>query len=135
MEITMFDKDIKVIYITATSFPEGVQDTFEKLQAIVPFSKDRKLFGISRPENGTIVYKAALEEIKPGEAEVLGCDTLVLKKGKYISQTGYDFMKDLQLIGKTFRELLLHPGLDPNGYCVEWYTDNKNVKCMIRLAE
>lgn len=133
MEEVTLDNDIKVFYITAASFPEGVMDAHKKLHELVSSSADRKFFGISRPENGTIVYRAAAEEIEQAEAEKSGCDTLVLKKGKYICSTINDFMKDIQSIGKSFENLLTHPGLDPNGYCVEWYLNKKDVKCMIRL--
>jgi len=135
METITFNSDIKVLYITATSFPDGVLAAHEKLHSLLPFSKERKYFGISRPENGVIVYKAAAEELNEGEAEKLNCDTLVLKKGKYISLTIHDYMKDIPAIGKAFTELLLHPDLDPKGYCVEWYLNDKDVQCMIRLKE
>ena len=126
--------DIRVFYITASSFPDGVMEAHQKLHSLVPFSTERKYFGISRIENGIIVYKAAAEEIGAGEAKKLNCDELELKKGNYICLTINDYMKDIPGIGKAFNELLSHPGLDPNGYCVEWYLNNKDVKCMIRLA-
>lgn len=135
METITLDNDIKVFYIVAKSFPDGIMDAHKKLQELVPFSADRKYFGISRPENGVIVYKAATEETNQEEAEKSGCETLVLKKGKYICLTINDFMKDIQSIERSFKELLSHPHLDSNGYCIEWYVNDKDVKCMIRLKE
>jgi hypothetical protein len=135
METTIIDSDIKVFYTTATSFPDGILAAHQQLHALVPFSTDRKYFGISRPENGVIVYKAAAEEINPGEAEKYHCDTMVLKKGNYVSRTIHNYMKDIPAIGNTFQELLETPGIDPNGYCVEWYINDKDVICMIPLAE
>jgi predicted transcriptional regulator YdeE len=135
METTIIDSDIKVFYTTATSFPEGILAAHQQLHALVPFSTDRKYFGISRPENGVIVYKAAAEEINSGEAEKYHCDTMVLKKGTYVSRTIHNYMKDIPAIGNTFQELLETPSLDPNGYCVEWYINDKDVICMIPLAE
>lgn len=131
----MVDKDIKVFYITATSFPQGILGAHEKLHSLIPFSTERKYFGVSRPENGAIVYRAAAEEINEGEAERLQCKTLVLKKGSYISLILNDYMKDLPAIERTFKQFLSHPGIDPQGYCVEWYLNNKDVKCMVRLKE
>lgn len=135
METTTFDKDIKIFYITAASFPEGIMDAHKNLHALVPVTKNRKYFGISRPEHGVIRYKAAAEELYNGEAEKLYCDTMILKKGKYISLTISDYIKDLQSINSAFKELLSNPDIDPEGYCVEWYVTNKDVKCMIRLKE
>lgn len=136
METITLDKDIKVFYVTASTFPEGILAAHQSLHAKIPYSTERKYFGISRPENnGEIVYRAAAEEMKEGEGATLNCDTLVLEKGKYISLTVLDYMKDLSSIDKAFRQLLASPDLDPEGYCVEWYLTDKDLRCMIRLDQ
>jgi predicted transcriptional regulator YdeE len=135
MDTITFNSDINLFYISATSFPDGIMDAHQKLHTLVPFSTERKFFGISRPENGVIAYKAAAEELTPGEAEKLNLDTLVLKKGNYVSLTIHNYLEDIPAIDKAFKELLPHPRLDPNGYCVEWYLNDKDVKCMIRLND
>jgi predicted transcriptional regulator YdeE len=133
MDYFVLEKDIRVLYVTATSFPDGIKDAHENIHALVPFSKSRRYFGLSRPEGSSgIVYKAAAEELKPDEAELLGCETLVIKKGTYFCITIKDYMKDISSIGKAFGELLSQKDLDPEGFCVEWYVDNKEVWCMIR---
>jgi len=134
MDIRSFDHDIRLLTIEAPSFPEGIMDAHEELLAMIPFSDERLYFGLSRPENGTIVYFAATEELQPGEAEKWGCGTLILKKGNYLSLRIEDYMKDISAIGRAFDELLKQPGIDPNGYCVEWYTSTKDVNCMVRLS-
>jgi hypothetical protein len=133
METTMIDNDIKVFYVAAKSFPDGILEAHQRLHQLVPFSADRKYFGISRPEGGPIVYRAATEEKFTGEAKKYNCDTLVLKKGKYISLTVDNFRKDPQLIQRTFEKLLASPDIDPQGYCVEWYSNEDSVNCMVRL--
>ncbi len=133
METLLLDHDIKVFYITAPSFPDGILAAHQKLHSLVPFSTGRKYFGISRPENDVISYKAAAEELKPGEAEKLNCKTLILKKGNYICIVLPNYLNDLPGIDKAFKKLLSHPNLDPEGYCVEWYFNDKDVKCMVRL--
>ena len=135
METIHFDNDIKVLYVQATSFPDGILAAHQKLHGLIPYSTERKYFGISRPEDGVITYKAAAEELQSGESEKLNLDTLTLKKGNYACISVNDYMKDLQSIGNTFNQLLTLPNLDPQGYCVEWYINDKDVKCMIRLAE
>ena len=133
METTIIQDDIKIMYVTAISFPEGIKAAHEKLHNLVPFSTERKYFGLSRPENGVIIYRAAVEEINKGEADNLKLERLIIRKGNYISLTINNFMKDLQSIERAFKELLEYPGLDPQGYCVEWYLSLQDVKCMIRL--
>lgn len=135
METFILTRDIKVFYVTASAFPDGVLDAHAALHQRVPFSADRHYFGISRPENGPVVYRAGTEETEPGEAEKYHCDSLLLKKGTYITLTVHDFRKDPGSIEAAFQQLLAEPGLDPEGYCVEWYeNDQETVRCMIRLA-
>jgi hypothetical protein len=135
VETIIIDQDIKVFYEQAASFPDGVKAAHEKLHSLFPFSEKRKYFGISRPENGVIIYKAAVEEIIEGEAEKFGFPTMVLKKGNYISTVIHDFMKDIPVIGRTFQQLLSHPEIDPAGYCVEWYFNMQDVRCMVQLKQ
>mgnify|MGYP001334058395 CR=1 FL=1 len=137
METTILEKDIKVFYVTATSFPQGIGEATKKLHGLFPFSKERRIFGLSRPENNEgIIYRAAAEEMFEGEAEKLKCKTLIIPKGKYIAILVNDFMKDIVSIDKAFQQLLKQQNLDPQGYCVEQYaTDKEAVTCMIRLVE
>jgi len=136
METSFLERDIKVFYVTADAFPQGVLAAHQKLHSMVPFSTKRAYFGISRPENGgDIVYRAATEETFHGEAEQYKCDTLILKKGKYLQMVVKNYTKDVQSIGRAFGKMLQQPGLDPKGYCVEWYLNDKDVKCMIRLEK
>jgi hypothetical protein len=135
METLKIDNDIKVFYIPAKSFPNGVMEAHQKLHALIPHSTERRYFGLSRPENGAIMYKAAAEEMEPGEAEKLKCDTLTIKKGSYISIPIPDFMNDIPAIQRTFNQLLSQPGLDPQGYCVEEYINGKDMICMVRLNQ
>ena len=134
METVNFDNDIKVMYVQATSFPDGIMAAHQKLHGVIPYSTERKYLGISRPENGVINYKAAAEVLQSGEAEKLNLATLTLPKGNYVCITINDYMKDLESIGRTFDQLTELPNIDPQGYCVEWYINDKDVKCMVRLA-
>ncbi|MES2112523.1 MAG: transcriptional regulator [Bacteroidota bacterium] len=137
MKVFELEHDIKVFYVTAASFPEGIKEATDELHSLVPFSPDRKIFGLSRPENGGgIIYRAAAEELEIGEAGKLKCDTLIIKKGSYYSITINDFRKNIMAIDAAFKELLKQPDLDPEGYCVEWYaTNEESVRCMIRIKE
>ncbi len=137
MEKINLEQDIKVFYITATSFPQGIGEATQKLHSLFPFSKERKIFGLSRPENNEgIIYRAAAQEMFEGEAEKLNCETLTIPKGKYIAILVNDFRTDVMSIDRAFQQLLKQPNLDPQGYCVEQYaTDKEAVTCMIRLDE
>ena len=133
METIILKNEIKVFYVTADSFPDGIMASWEKLHSLIPSPSERKFFGISRPENGAIKYMAAAEELSADEAEKLGCKPFVITEGRYISITIKDYIKDLPNIGKTFEILLSNPDIDPDGYCIEWYIENKDVICMVKL--
>lgn len=136
------ENDIAVVYVTAESFPGGIKEAHQKLNSLVPFSTGRRYFGISRPENGQIVYKAAAEEKNQGEAEKLKLERFVIEKGEYVYQTINDYAKDIQSIEKAFQKLTSQPGIDPNGYCIESYLpagkealSARDVRCMVRLMD
>jgi len=135
MEKYYIDKDIKVFYVTATSFPEGVGGAFQKLLSFLPKPNKRLLFAISSPnEKGIIIYRAAVEESFPGEGKQNGCEIFVIKKGHYWSELLLDWRKDESIVGKTFQKLLMHPNLDKSGYCLEIYPNEKDIRCLVPLA-
>ena len=130
MEQFAIDKDIHVLCITATSFPDGVMAAHQKIHAIAP---GRKYYGLSRPEKGEICYKAAAEELHDGEAEAKNCEPFTIPAGKYTGLDIKDFMKNIPSIGKSFQQILQAPNIDPNGYCVEWSFNDTDVRCMVRI--
>src|SRR6266496_465390 len=86
------DKDIKVACVKASSFPQGFEEAFQKLHSILPSSQKRTLYGISPGgKNGNIIYRAAAEELHEGEAEELGLERFIIRKGGYISELLKDF--------------------------------------------
>lgn len=134
MENYTLIEDVNIICVTADSFPAGILPAFKKLHQLVP--GERKTYGISRPDkNRTIIYKAGAEELIPGEAEKLQLEKFVLKKGDYISIEIPDFMKNVPAIGKAFEQLLADPRIDKEGACVEWYFNETDVKCMVRIIQ
>ena len=135
MQTFIIENDIKVFTVQAESFPNGVLAAHQKIHSVVPFSTDRKYFGISRPESGTISYWAAAEEREEGEGEKLGFGSFTIPHGEYAFVELHDYMKDTSVIGKTFQELLAIPDLDPNGFCLEWYISDKDVRCMVPLKK
>jgi hypothetical protein len=137
MNTQAIENDIHVLYVTADSFPDGILSAYERLHTHIPFSPERKFYGLSRIENGRgIVYKAAVEMKDPSEPKRFDLETMTIARGKYLTETVLNFKDDIPKIGMTFEKLLRHPDLDPEGYCVEWYLPNdKDVVCMVRLKQ
>jgi hypothetical protein len=135
MEITVLENDIEVLTLKASSFPEGVLEAHKTLHQCVSSTNNRRYFGLSRPEQGTIIYRAAAEVLGQDEPKKFGLETLTILKGNYTSISISNFMDDVSRIGKAFTDLLQRRDLDSEGYCIEWYLNDKEVKCMVRLKE
>lgn len=136
MEKYNLESDIKVFCINADSFPQGVLACWQKLHSFFQVPKERSYFGISfADKDGNIIYKAATKEEYDGEAEKYGCEIFIIRKGEYIGEKINDFMKDVTVVGTTFRKLLNIQGIDANGYCLEIYFNEKDVECLVKLED
>lgn len=134
METFELKEDLKVICNTAKSFPDGIKEAFDTLQATLPDCEKRTWYGLSSPnEKGVIIYKAAVTELHDGEAEKAGYTPFTIVEGEYISETIIDWMKNPQIIGSTFMKLLEDPRIAHDGYCLEWYKNDNEVLCLVRL--
>lgn len=133
MKRLTIDKDINVFYIQAKSFPEGVMEAHQKMHSLFTFSSDRRCFGISRPENGKVIYLVAAEEIEKGDLSQHNLKKITIPEGTYLSITIKNFRKDISSIKKSFDKIILNPDIDPNGYCIEWYQGMDDVICMVKL--
>jgi hypothetical protein len=136
MENFNLEKDIKVFYISVKSFPFGVGEAHRKLQSLLPHTEGRQFYGISYPNSeGIIQYKAAVAEAFAGEGGSYDCPTFIIKKGTYLRETLIDWQKDERIVEKTFKQLLNDPRLDPNGYCLEVYLSENDMRCMVKLQD
>jgi len=135
-QIVQIEKDIQVLCVTVTTFPDGIQDAFDSLTKKIPSTEGRTLYGISYGDpDGHVVYKAAITQVGRDEAEKFEFETFVIRKGSYICETITDFMKKIPEIGQTFRKLFADPRVDKaSGYCLERYMNEKDVECMVTLA-
>lgn len=132
METEIIEKDITVVCVTASSFPDGIGAAHRKLHSLIPFVIQRKAYGISWSDGkGGIIYKAAAEQLEEGEAEAYGLETFVIRKGEYKSELLLNFPEDMTRINTAFQKLLALPELDPQGYCLEVYLTEKDMRCMV----
>lgn len=134
MEDYFFEHDIIIVCKRAIRFPEGVTEAFEKLHDAIPFSTDRKFMSFSwMNDEKEIVYLAGAE-ILEGES-FPDLENITLKKGKYRGKVIKDFMDIIPQMGQLFQELCRDPELDREGYCVEWYFNETDVKCFVKLKD
>jgi predicted transcriptional regulator YdeE len=134
MEQYEIENDIPTFYVEADSFPEGIKAAWQKLHEIVK-DNNRQFYGLSQAtKDGKIIYRAATAETTAGEKEKYGCPGYTIRKGKYLSKTIHDFMQHIPEIGQTFQQMLKED-IDPEGCCVEWYENPKDVRCLARLKQ
>ena len=132
MDSFILGEDIKVMYVTASNFPTDIKSAHEHLHTLLPNVERRRIFGISAPnEEGQIIYKAAAEEMFPGESQNLGLPTFIISHGAYMSFFITDYRNDIDSISRAFKLLLSQQEADPNGYCLEWYIGESDVKCLV----
>jgi len=132
MEVYTLENDLELFCVTARSFPHEIKEAFDRLVRLIGGTDGRTFFGISyQTDRGEIIYKAAVQELQPGEGEELGCESFRLEKGDYITETLINWMEDPRSIGTTFMKMVdsLPETIFP---CVEWYKGD-DVMCMVRL--
>lgn len=130
------DTDIPCWCAKAASFPDGVLAAHQEVHALFTFDGQRRFFGISRPQgNGRISYWAAAEIMAGDDHIPEHFEQFIIGAGKYWGRDITSFRKDIPAVGNTFRELLQHPQLDPDGYCLEWYYNMNDVRCMVPLIQ
>lgn len=134
MEKIRLDKDVNLFCVKAGSFPEGIMEAFQVLETLAPEICKRPFYGISYPcEDGKIIYKAAVLELRDGEGTSYGLETFTVPAGTYAAETVSGFRKDPSgLIGSAFQRLLTTPGLE-RFPCVEWYKGKDEVVCMVKV--
>ncbi len=134
MKEEQIEEEISLFYVQAEQFPAGIGAAFQKLHALLPSVEGRDFFGISFPgPGGEIIYRAAVKALHEGEGEALGCPVFTVPTGTYLSHTLINWHKDETSIGKTFRQFLADPRLDPDGFCLEVYLNEKDVQCMVKI--
>lgn len=135
MDTIILDNDTIVFCVNAKSFPEGVQEAHQTLHAMYPPLPDRRYYGISRLNRGDIQYKAAVEFGNQPEVQEQQLEKFVIRKGKYAGKVIRNFMEDIPAIGRTFRDLLKDVRIDPDGYCLEEYINDNDVRCLVKLKD
>jgi len=134
MEQILIENDIPVCRVKASSFPAGIKAAHEKVHTLFPPNGIRKYYGISHGGGkGEIHYWAAVSG-KPAESDQKDVtDNFVIRKGKYISIHIKNWMANENSVAQAFQQLLQHNGIDPDGYCLEEYPNETDIRCSVPL--
>lgn len=133
METINLNENIVLHCVDASSFPEGVEKAHQSLHALLPYTADRKYFGLSWPgQQGKIIYKAAAAELHPGELSAYHLETKTIIKGDYLYIDVQDFMNNIPAIGNAFQQLIHEDSIAADGFCIEWYLSDQLCRCMVK---
>jgi hypothetical protein len=133
METFEITEDIHIACLEVSTFPQGIKPAFDQLGKTLPPNDNRHWYSISYCVGDKLVYKAAANEIEPGEATKFGYEPFTIPKGTYLCVTLTDWMGKEQTIGPTFDKMLKDPRADKNFPAVEIYTSDKEMKCLIKV--
>lgn len=134
MEIIEFEKDIPVFRVKAKSFPMDIKAAHEKLHSIFPADGTRNYYGISHGDaQGNIHYWAAASRLTGDALPGDSVETYSIRKGRYISKLVENWQQNENSVQQTFELLLKQKGIDYNGYCLEEYPNNTDIRCSVPL--
>lgn len=128
-------ENLHVFGMKVDTFPLGIGEAFETLVKKLEEGYNRSYFGISWFEtDGTITYIAAAEEKFEGEALTYQCEKYIIEKGTYLAITVQDWRKKTNCIKDVFHEIMQDSRTN-GGLCIEWYKDDDEMFCMIKIIE
>ena len=134
MELFTLENDIHVIGLHVENFPLGIPEAIDKIHSAFSNGKSLPLYSRSQPVGGEIQYFIGVEINNLEVSEKLGFVHFVIESGSYLAQNIVDWQGKVQSIQRVFDELLNDNRLDPNGYCVELYKNDKELVCMVKLG-
>ena len=135
IETYVVNKDIPAFGFQVKTFPDGVGEAFDKLIAMVPEGLNRSYYGISyMTSDNKVLYIAAVEEKNSGEAESNNCESYEIEKGKYLTVTVLDGRQKIHCIKDVFHDMMRAKNVDHGKPCVEWYKNDDEMMCMIKLT-
>ncbi len=134
MEYYTLEQDIEVMALPADEFPAGILNAHRRLHAMLKGDTARQYFGISHPvPGGEIRYMAAATAEPAEKAQLSETEAFTIRRGIYLMKTLKNFAQNPADIAEAFRELTSAPNIDPQGYCLEWFFNDSDCRCMVPL--
>jgi hypothetical protein len=133
METFHLKEDLNVLGFQVKTFPTGIGEAFDALIEMLQGRVNRAFYGISYASQEGIVYLATAVENYTGEAERYNCEQYTIVKGEYLTTTVRGWRKKTNTIKDVFGVLLQHACPDTARPCVEWYKDDDEMLCMVRI--
>lgn len=134
-EISLIKMDeLNLMYVQASSFPEGVEEAWRQLESRLPTIKGRKFFGTSRLVGEKIEYRACVAPSDESEPSRLGLETFTIPRGNYASKKLVDWTKQTSLIKTIFEELSSKYTVDSSRPHIEFYRSREELVLMVPIV-
>ncbi|MBT1707194.1 DinB family protein [Fulvivirgaceae bacterium PWU5] len=132
MDIIHLPHDIQLVTLQATSFPDGIQATFDALKEMLGDMPTQTFYGVSHADpQGRILYYAAAS-LADAQQTVPGTKSFTIRNGNFISLPVRQWRENIPAITTTFHTLMQHADIDPDGYCLEEYGCD-TMRCFVPL--
>ena len=125
--------ELKLMYVEAETFPEGIKDSWDKLEKALGTTKGRKFYGISKCIGSKIIYRACVIPIDDNEPDQLGLETLTIPSSRYASKKLLNWSSQIQMFGTIFDELFSKHSTNGELYALEDYKSPDEVILMVPL--
>ena len=126
--------ELNLMYVQASSFPEGVQEAWRQLESRLPTIKRRKFFGTSRLVGEKIEYRACVVPSDESEPSRLGLETFTIPRGNYASKKLVDWTNQTNLIKTICEELSSKYAVDSSRPHIEFYRGQKELVLMVPIV-
>jgi hypothetical protein len=134
-EISLIKMDeLNLMYVQASSFPEGVEEAWRQLESRLPTIKGRKFFGTSQLVGEKIEYRACVAPSDESEPSRLGLEIFTIPRGNYASKKLVDWTKQTSLIKTIFEELSSKYTVDSTRPHIEFYRSREELVLMVPIV-
>lgn len=127
-------EDLKLMYVEALTFPNGITEAWNKLEQILKSLKGRKFYGSSQCINVKMEYRACVIPLDDDEPKILGLETFIISASNYAVKKLKNWAKQLQLIPEIFDELSSKHTVKKGSPFLEYYKSEKDVLLMVPIT-
>lgn len=127
--------DLLLAVCKAHSFPDGITDAWNRLEARIPSLKGRRFYGLTTCEGGELVYYAAVKVGSEDEAASLGFPAMRVRGGRCVLVKLMDWPNRVGEISAIFDELMRNFPMAPNAPTLEYYRSQSELHLLVPLAE
>ena len=123
--------ELKLMYVKAELFPEGIKAAWDKLYSSVNSFKGRKCYGTSQCIGTNIEYRACVVQLDGDEPGKLGLESFTIPASNYAAKKLMDWQSQLPRIPEIFDELSSKHEIRKDVPFLEYYKSDTELILMV----